>query len=147
MELVAPNKDKIFNVLNKILELEMAGVVRYTHYSLMIIGHGRIPIVSWMRSQAQESLAHATQAGEMITHFAEHPSLKISPLTETHKHNIDEILKESLEHEYNSLKLYRELLVLAEEAKSIILEEYARGLIVEEETHIGEVEKMLKKAV
>ncbi|WP_192483290.1 MULTISPECIES: ferritin-like domain-containing protein [Cysteiniphilum] len=145
MELVAAKKDKIFHALNAILEHEMAGVVRYTHYSLMIIGHGRIPIVSWMRAQAQESLTHATQAGEMITHFGEHPSLRIAPLTETHKHNIDEILTESLEHEHGALKLYRELLALAEEANSIILEEYARGLIVEEETHIGEVEKMLKK--
>ncbi|WP_162896480.1 ferritin-like domain-containing protein [Cysteiniphilum halobium] len=145
MELFAANKDKVFHALNKILEHEMAGVVRYTHYSLMIIGHGRIPIVSWMRAQAQESLTHATQAGEMITHFGEHPSLKIATLTETHKHNIDEILTESLEHEHGALKLYRELLALAEEANSIILEEYARNLIVEEETHIGEVEKMLKK--
>ncbi|WP_116963160.1 ferritin-like domain-containing protein [Fastidiosibacter lacustris] len=146
MELYSDNKIQIFDVLNRILELEMAGVVRYTHYSLMIIGHGRIPIVSWMRSQAQESLNHATQAGEMITHFGQHPSLKIATLTETHKHNIDEILKESLEHEHLALKLYRELLKLSE-GQSILLEEYARGLIVEEETHIGEVEKMLKKPV
>ena len=110
----------------------------------MIVGHARIPIVNWMREQAQESLVHATKAGEMILHFDEHPSLKIAPLTETHKHNIDEILKESLEHEHQSLSLYAELLKLVE-GQSIILEEYARGLIVEEETHIGEVEKMLKK--
>ena len=122
----------------------MSGVVRYTHYSLMIVGHARIPIVQWMREQAQESLMHANKAGEMILHFDEHPSLKIAPLTETHKHNIDEILHESLEHEHQSLALYRRLLKLVE-GQSIILEEYARSLIVEEETHIGEVEKMLKK--
>ena len=144
MELRLDNKAQVFEVLNGILELEMAGVVRYTHYSLMIIGHGRIPIVSWMRSQAQESLTHATEAGEMITHFGEHPSLKIAELTETHQHNIDEILKESLEHEQKALGLYHQLLKLVE-GKSVILEEYARKLIVEEETHIGEVEKMLKR--
>ena len=145
MKLDIDNKDSVFKVLNEILELEMSGVVRYTHYSLMIVGHGRIPIVSWMRDQAQESLIHATKAGEMITHFEQHPSLKIADLNETYQHNVDDILKESLDHEFSALNLYKSLLDLTQ-GKSILLEEYARELIVEEETHIGEVEKMLKHA-
>ncbi|MFZ9035985.1 MAG: ferritin-like domain-containing protein [Francisellaceae bacterium] len=144
MKLEIDNKAQVFSILNQILEMEMAGVVRYTHYSLMIFGHSRIPIISWMRDQAQESLNHAQQAGEMITHFGEHPSLKIAKLTETHQHDINAILEESLEHEVASLALYRQLLDLVRD-KSVMLEEYARGLIVEEEMHIGEVEKMLKK--
>ncbi len=143
MKLVNNIKDKAIKTLNDILELEMSGVVRYTHYSLMIAGHNRIPITAWMKSQAQESLRHATEAGEMITHFEEHPSLKISDLNETYCHNIDQILEESLEHEKASLKLYYNLLDIAA-AKSVMLEEYARKLIIEEEMHIGEVEKMLK---
>ena len=143
MKLVNSIKDKAIKILNDILELEMAGVVRYTHYSLMIVGHNRIPITAWMKSQAQEGLRHATEAGEMITHFEEHPSLKISNLKESYCHNINQILEESLEHEKASLKLYYNLLDIAS-AKSVMLEEYARKLIVEEEQHIGEVEKMLK---
>ena len=143
MKLVNSIKDQAINTLNSILELEMSGVVRYTHYSLMIVGYNRIPITAWMKSQAQESLRHATEAGEMITHFEEHPSLKISNLNETYCHNIEQILEESLEHEKASLKLYYNLLDIAA-AKSVMLEEYARKLIVEEEQHIGEVEKMLK---
>jgi len=69
MKLINNIKDKAIKTLNDILELEMSGVVRYTHYSLMIAGHNRIPITAWMKSQAQESLRHATEAGEMITHF------------------------------------------------------------------------------
>ena len=38
---------KIINALNTILELELAGVVRYTHYGLMVYGYSRIPIISW----------------------------------------------------------------------------------------------------
>jgi bacterioferritin len=143
MKLVNSIKDKAIKILNDILELEMAGVIRYTHYSLMIVGHNRIPITAWMKSQAQEGLRHATEAGEMITHFEEHPSLKISNLKESYCHNINQILEESLEHEKASLKLYYTLLDIAS-AKSVMLEEYARKLIVEEEQHIGEVEKMLK---
>jgi len=143
MKLVNSIKDKAIKILNDILELEMAGVIRYTHYSLMIVGHNRIPITAWMKSQAQEGLRHATEAGEMITHFEENPSLKISNLKESYCHNINQILEESLEHEKASLKLYYTLLDIAS-AKSVMLEEYARKLIVEEEQHIGEVEKMLK---
>jgi bacterioferritin len=143
MKLVGSIKDKAIKKLNEILELEMSGVARYTHYSLMIIGHNRIPITAWMKSQAQEGLRHATEAGEMITHFKEHPSLKISNLKESYCHNINQILEESLEHEKASLRLYYNHLekVLS---KSVLLEEYARKHIVEEEMHIGEVEKMLK---
>ena len=48
-------------VLNRILELELAGVVRYTHYAFMVNGYSRIPIVGWLNAQADESLLHARQ--------------------------------------------------------------------------------------
>ena len=143
MKLANSINDKAIKKLNEILELQMSGVVRYTHYSLMIIGHNRIPITAWMKSQAQEGLRHAIEAGEMITHFEEHPSLRVSNLKESYCHNIDQILEESLEHEKALLKLYYDLLNVVL-SKSVLLEEYARKLIVEEEMHIGEVEKMLR---
>ncbi|MGH8252019.1 MAG: ferritin-like domain-containing protein [Steroidobacteraceae bacterium] len=130
--------------LNRILELELAGMVRYTHYSLMAYGYNRIPIVSWLRAQATESLGHATQAGELITQLGEHPSLAIGPLLETHKHDIGDILRESMQHERDTLTLYHELLKLAE-GQSVMIEEYARQMIFQEEQHLGEVDKMLRK--
>ncbi len=136
--------ESVVEVLNTILETELAGVVRYSHYSLMVVGYGRIPIVSWMRSQADESLLHAHEAGELITHLDHHPSLGIGPLLETHQHDIGDILRESLEHELLAISSYRKLLRLVQ-GKSVLLEEYARRLIAQEEGHIGEVRKMLKK--
>lgn len=131
-------------LLNEILETELAGVVRYTHYSLMVFGHNRIPIVSWLRNEANTCLTHATQAGEMVTHFGDHPSLKIGALLETHKHGINDILIESLEAEKAGLALYKKLLAVVID-RSIMLEEYARRMIAEEEEHLGEVNKMLRK--
>ncbi|BCX82772.1 bacterioferritin [Methylomarinovum caldicuralii] len=138
------DREKAIELLNRILELELAGVVRYTHYSFMIFGYNRIPIVSWMESQAQESLVHAREAGELITHLGGHPSLGIGPLLETHKHDIGDILRESLEHEQATLAVYRELLQRVE-GKSILLEDYARRMVAAEELHQGEVDKMLRK--
>ncbi|MCI0652855.1 MAG: bacterioferritin [Methylococcaceae bacterium] len=134
----------VVEVLNRILETELAGVVRYTHYSFMCFGYGRIPIVSWMRTQATESLQHAEEAGEMVTHFQGHPSLGIGPLLETHKHDVGDILRESLEHEGTALRYYRELLEMVLD-RNIMLEDYARRMIGQEEAHMGEVEKMLRK--
>jgi bacterioferritin len=131
-------------LLNEILETELAGVVRYTHYALMIFGHARIPIVSWLRSEANTSLGHANEAGELVTQLGEHPSLKIGSLLETHKHGINDILLESLEAERAGLALYRKLLELTRD-RSVLLEEYARKMIVAEEMHVGEVVKMLRK--
>ena len=136
-------KPKVVELLNKIMEMELSGVVRYTHYSLMVFGYGRIPIISWLRDQAQESLDHAQKAGELVTHMGEHPSLKIGPLLETHRHDIGDILRESLDHEREGLALYKELLANVE-GRSVWLEEYARGMVLAEELHLGEVDKMLR---
>ncbi|MFK7743358.1 MAG: bacterioferritin [Planctomycetota bacterium] len=138
------NREKVLAVLNEILELELAGVVRYTHYSLMIFGHARIPIAKWFRDEATESLDHAVQAGEYVTSFGGHPSLAIGKLLETHKHDINDILEESIEHETHGINKYRELLGLVE-GKDIRLEEYARGMVMEEENHLSEIEKMLRR--
>jgi bacterioferritin len=137
------NEKEAIGVLNEILELELAGVVRYLHYSLMVFGHARIPIVAWMRSQATEATNHAAQAGEYITTLGGHPSLKIGKLLETHRHNIDEILKESIEHEQEGINSYRKLLNLAQ-GSSLMLEEYARKMVHDEEVHLSEVRKMLR---
>ena len=130
--------------LNRIMEAELAGVVRYTHYSLMVFGYTRIPIVSWLKGNAQESLDHAHKAGELVTLLGGHPSLKIGSLLETEKHDIGDILRESLAHEKNALQAYYDLLKIAE-GESVLLEEYAREMIVQEELHLDEVNKMLRK--
>ena len=138
------DKAAAVKLLNQILEAELAGVVRYTHYSMMIFGHNRIPIVSWLRNEANTCLLHANEAGELVTHFGEHPSLKIGALLETHKHGINDILTESLEAEEAGLSLYKQLFDLVRD-RSVLLEDYARRMISEEELHIGEVNKMLRK--
>jgi bacterioferritin len=141
---MALDKTKVIDTLNGILELELAGVVRYTHYSFMIFGHARIPIVAWMRKEASEAVAHAHMAGELITAFGGHPSLRIGKLLETHKHDIDDILREAIEHEKGGIAMYRELLALTQDV-DIRLEEYAREMIRTEEDHVAEIEKMLRR--
>jgi bacterioferritin len=138
------DKEGAVALLNRILEQELAGVVRYTHYSLLVFGHNRIPIVAWLREQAAESLAHAQQAGEMITHLGAYPSLAIGPLLDSHRTDVGTILRESLEAEGQALALYRELLALVE-GRSVMLEEYARQMVHAEELHAGEVDKMLRR--
>lgn len=137
-------KQTAIGALNRIMELELAGVVKYTHYSLMVYGYNRIPIVSWMKGNADESLAHAHKAGELVTLMGGHPSLKIGPLLETAQHDIGDILRESLLHEQSALAVYYHLLKIAE-GQSILLEEYAREMIVKEEMHQDEVNKMLRR--
>jgi bacterioferritin len=139
----AQNKVAI-DALNRIMELELAGVVKYTHYALMVYGYNRIPIVSWMKGNADESLAHAHKAGELVTLLGGHPSLKIGPLLETEQHDVGEILRESLAHEKTALAAYYDLLKKVE-GHSVQLEEYAREMIVIEELHQDEVNKMLRR--
>ncbi len=138
------DKNAVVATLNKILESELAGVVRYTHSSFLVFGFGRIPIVSWLRDQANESLLHAQQAGEWITTLGAYPSLTIGALLDLHQHDVGAILRESLVAEGAALELYRELLTLVE-GRSVALEEFARQMIQTEEMHRAEVDKMLRK--
>jgi bacterioferritin len=137
-------KKQVVDLLNRILEQELAGVIRYTHYSFLIFGYSRIPVVEWFRAQAAESLAHAQQAGELITQLGAYPSLEIGPLLDRHELSMGAILQDSLETEGRALALYQELLA-AVEGKSVMLEEYARQMIYAEEIHAGEVDKMMRK--
>jgi bacterioferritin len=138
------DSNAVIATLNKILETELAGVVRYTHYSFMVNGYGRIPIVGWLRDQASESLLHAQEAGELITGLGGHPSLGIGKLLETQRHDIGDILRESLEHEQASITHYHDLLALVE-GRNVMLEEYARQQIAAESKHSNEVDKMLRR--
>jgi bacterioferritin len=138
------NKKKVIDTLNKILEMELAGVIHYTHYSFMVFGYNRIPIVKWFEEQATESMAHAREAGELLTQLGAHPSLAIGPLLETHKHDIGDILRESLGHEKATLVHYETLLRLVKD-DDVMLEEFAREHIKLEKLHVGEVDKMLRK--
>ena len=137
------DKNKVLNCLNKILELELAGVVRYTHYAFMVQGPYRLSVVNWLREQAKESLSHAEMVGEHITSLGEHPTLKIGELLETHKHSTEDILNECLEHERSAIGAYYKLLENIHE-KSIMLEEFSRTMIATEEMHEAELRKMLK---
>jgi bacterioferritin len=131
-------------ILNTIMEYELAGVVRYTHYSLMVTGPYRIPLVDFFKAQASESLTHAQQAGEIITGLdGGHPSLKIAPIKESYHHATEDIIQESLEHEQKAVSLYKELLKVVKDA-SVYLEEYTRTMIGNEEMHSLELRKMLR---
>jgi bacterioferritin len=138
------DKQAVLQTLNRIMEFELAGVVRYTHYALMVFGYNRIPIVAWLQDQATEGLTHARLAGELVTWLGGHPSLGIGPLLETEKHDIGDILRESMTHEREALKEYYKLLELAED-RNVRLEEYARDMIAAEVAHQDAVDKMLRK--
>ena len=143
MEMKEINSELVCNILNEIMEYELAGVVRYTHSAMMVSGPYRLPIVTFLKEQAAESLLHAQQAGELIVGLDGHPSQKIAKIKETHRHSIEDILGESIDHEIHALNLYKKLLEHVAD-RSIYLEEYARGLIGEEEQHSLELKAMLK---
>jgi len=138
------DRDDVVKTLNEIVELELAGAVRYTQYSLMVFGHARIPIISWMREQAAESLTHATLAGEEVTSLGQLVSLGIGDLVGSHHTTVDEMMQEMLVHENRGVHLYEALLGLVE-GRSVSLEEYAREMIRNEKLHVGEIDKMLRR--
>ena len=135
--------NEVIETLNKIMEYELSGVVRYTHYALMITGRDRLSLAEFFKEQANESLLHAQEAGEIVTGLEGHPSLNISIIEESNKHSTIDLLNESSNHEKEAVALYKLLLDIVKD-ESIYIEEYARGMIKAEEMHAIEVTKMLK---
>lgn len=137
------DREKVISILNEIMKYELAGVVRYTHSALMVVGPYRESLVSYFNGQSSESLTHAQSAGDLLVSLGGHPSQDISIIKETNEHSITSLLEESLEHERKAVSLYKELLSEVVD-KSIYLEEYAKEMIKNEEIHSLTVEKMLK---
>ena len=137
------NRKKVISILNEIMKYELAGVVRYTHSALMVVGPYRESLISYFNGQSSESLTHAQSAGDLLVSLGGHPSQDISIIKETNEHSITALLEESLEHERKAVSLYKELLSEVVD-KSIYLEEYAKEMIKNEEIHSLTVEKMLK---
>jgi bacterioferritin len=144
VEQKAPKTHPAIPILQKIFESEMAGIVRYLHYSFMIMGHNRIPIQKWFRDQANESVMHTIVVGEKITSLGGHPAAVTASVAETNVHTIDGMLRESLDFEAEALEYYRELVKVAEAEGDIALEELAREFVRAEQEHHDEVNKMLR---
>jgi bacterioferritin len=134
---------EVMECMNAIFKSEMSGIIRYLHYSFMIMGHNRIPIQKWFRDQATENMTHAIVIGEKITSLGGHPPVVSAEVEESNLHTIDQILTESLRHEEHGLGLYRKLVGLA--GDDIALEELGRDFVRAETEHVEEVRKMLRK--
>ena len=137
------DRKKVISILNDIMKYELAGVVRYTHSALMVVGPYRESLVTYFNGQSSESLTHAQSAGELLVSLGGHPSQEVSIIDESNEHNVSALLSESLDHERQAVSLYKELLEEVVD-KSIYLEEYAKEMIKNEEIHSLTVEKMLK---
>ena len=143
MTLQKIDQKKINTTLNEIMVYELAGVVKYTHFALMVTGPSRIILDKFFKSQAEESLLHAQQAGELLTGLGGHPSQKIPSISESNKHSVKDLLVQSVNHEEIAISLYNDLLSLSEN-KSLYIEEYSREMIKTEEMHSIEIKKMLR---
>ena len=135
--------EKTIGTLNEVLKYELAGVVKYTHFALMVTGPNRLSLDKFFKEQAEESLEHAQQAGELLTGLGGHPSQAIPEIEETNQHSIRNLLNESLNHEEKAIDLYKKLLHCSEN-KSLYIEEYAREMIKQEEMHSIEIKKLLR---
>jgi len=137
------NLKKIIEYLNKDLERELAQIVRYLHHSFIVEGPSRGPLVGLFRTQAKESMDHAVKLGEKITALGGHPTVNVSQIFEPGDQTLEEMLEEDLAAEEEALREYKKHLKAAsgDVALRLLLEQ----IIFEEETHVDDLRKYLKK--
>jgi len=137
------NNEKLIKALNKDLEREMAGIVRYLHHSFIVFGPNRAPLIQMFRAQATESMAHAIQLGEKITALGGHPTVRVDQVFEPGDQSVEEMLAEDLKAEKVQLELYTgQLKEFGEEnlPMKLMLEQ----IIIAEQTHVEDIEKYLR---
>lgn len=139
----AADDPRVIELLKEIVEFELAGVIRFTHYALMVTGPHRLPHVEFFKAQAAESLLHAQRAGEILTGLGGHPAMRVTQIDETNQHGVETILEESFAHESQAIEKYSQLVELCT-GRSVFLEEYARSMVAAEEEHLMELRKMLR---
>ena len=136
------DQNKTVELLNAIISFELAGVVRYTYYSLIAIGSKQTDLVDFFKEQASESLTHAQKVGEILTNFNGQSHLKFASI-DVQKQSMKQLLAASWEHETKALELYKELLEIVE-GKNVYIEEFVRKMIAEEGDHSLELKNMLE---
>lgn len=139
--------EQICERLNAILANELTGTLMYLHYSFYIYGHARIPIVGWLREQANEGVTHATLVGDkIITHGGDpvtEPGLgRFAPKFDS----LDDMLRVALDFERETFDMYAALLKEIEDS-NLSLRVFLEAMITEESGHIEEIEKMLRPDV
>ncbi len=136
---------KPLEILQTIMEFELAGVVRYTYYSLVVTGSYREKIVNFLKEQANESLTHGQLVGEFLVSLNGSPKIGIAPIPEINDFSAKNILAASLANEKQALELYKLLLESAKDV-NVAIEEFARNMIEEEGSHHLEIEEMIRNA-
>lgn len=138
------DREKILAGLNVAFQMEMTGIVRYLHQSFRVFGPESPEIVRLLREQANESMEHAIKVGEKITAMGGTPSVEIREILEPDEdQTTEEMLAEDMEVEVEARDYYQSLLPLV--ADDVVLDDFVRGFVVEESSHIEFWEKLLRR--
>jgi bacterioferritin len=129
-------------LLNLILEFELAGVVRYTNYAVIAAkAADHLGIATFFKEQANESLEHAQQVGEMLIQLDNaSPRFQITPVEQDHL-SVPDLLEASSQHEQSALRLYQVLLKTVQNVHPA-LEAFAIRMIETESSHEAEFQVM-----
>lgn len=137
------DKQKVIKKLNELMNFELLGVMKYTHYSFSVFGQRRLAVIGFLHEQANESLMHATKIGEKITALGGKPVVETNTRISKSFKTIEDILSDSLDHEREALEAYKRLLKDVED--DVVMDGFVRDFVVEESSHQEEVEKMLRE--
>jgi bacterioferritin len=123
--------------------MEIETAIRNLHFSFLIFGPSRKPVVEFFRDEVEESIRHATMLGEKITALGGLPAIRVRAVHEPQGHTLEAILKESIRHEEEAVATYTKLLELVkEDAPLRVLFE---NQVLEEQEHVEELRKYLRE--
>ncbi len=127
------NKENFIQLLNKALEWEYAAAVQYVQHASVMTGPEYDSISAELVVHSNEEMAHAVTVSTIINDLGGTPTIEVE------KREISQdaktMLTQDLAGEELAIKMYKELIGMAEELKEYGIRRNLEDILMQEEEH------------
>ncbi len=136
------DKAAMIDKLNEILKWEYAGLVQYTQYSFLLQDTWRQVFYEEFRENGEEALGHAHKVGDKIVALGGVTTVERGDVKVTH--DLQEMLRNSLEMELRHVQLYTEAVALCTD-REVGLRNLLEDICQQEQDGADHLAKILKQ--
>lgn len=135
------DKQALVEALNQDLAAEYGAIIQYIQYSARVRGAWRTELRTFFQSEVPDEQIHAQYLADKIAAMGGVPTTLPSPIRDAA--HAEDMLKAVRDAEADAVRRYTERAKQAEELGEIALKVQLENFIMDEQTHMQEVEQIL----
>ena len=134
---------KLTTLLNQAIAGELQVTIQYMWQHVMVVGKHSASIAPIFQQIAMSEMKHAESVAERLNYLGGEPTTKPN---EIHVgHDLDEMLKNDMKSEEETIELYKQIIEKADEEKDYVTRELFEQILTDEESHHDTFTKLLEK--